>query len=380
MPPTPRLTRRAFLRLAAGLAGAPFLQACARLAQPPPATTATQPSTPLPSKSPTAALTSSTPTNPSATPTLAPGPAQAGDMARLALVKTGDRAEGVRRALALLGDQPALQGRRILLKPNFNSADPAPGSTHPDILRALVQGLWERGAAAITLADRSGMGDTRRVMEQLGAFEMAGELGFQALVLDELGEEDWVPVQPEGSHWQRGFCLPRPLLEAEAVVQTCCLKTHRFGGHFTLSLKNSVGLAAKAVPGDSYNYMNELHGSPHQRRMIAEINAAYAPALVVMDGVEAFVDGGPDVGRRVSSEVVLAGSDRVALDAVGVAILRYFGTTPQVSRGPVFQQEQIARAVELGLGVDGPQKIELLTDDQASAAYAREILEVLRTG
>ena len=41
--------------------------------------------------------------------------------------------------------------------------------------------------------------------------------------------------------------------------------------------------------------------------------------------------------------MVLAGTDRVALDAVGVAILRMFGTTREVSRGRVFEQEQIAR-------------------------------------
>ncbi len=98
------------------------------------------------------------------------------------------------------------------------------------------------------------------------------------------------------------------------------LKTHRFGGHFTLSLKNSVGLAGKYLPGDGYNYMQELHGSEHQRRMIAEINAAYQPALIVMDGVEAFVRGGPDRGDLVAANVMLAGTDRVAIDAVGVAL------------------------------------------------------------
>jgi len=42
------------------------------------------------------------------------------------------------------------------------------------------------------------------------------------------------------------------------------------------------------------------------------------------------------------------------------------------SRGPIFQQEQIARAVELGLGVDRPEKIRLLVDDDdiESQAYA----------
>jgi uncharacterized protein (DUF362 family) len=67
----------------------------------------------------------------------------------------------------------------------------------------------------------------------------------------------------------------------------------------------------------------------------------------------------------------------VAIDAIGVAILRHFGTTSAVSRGAIFQQEQIARAVELGLGVEGPDKIELVTDDPDSAAYAAQIWEIL---
>jgi uncharacterized protein (DUF362 family) len=67
----------------------------------------------------------------------------------------------------------------------------------------------------------------------------------------------------------------------------------------------------------------------------------------------------------------------VALDAVGVAVLRYFGTTNAVASGPIFQQEQIARAVELGLGVSSPEGIEFLTDDAVSAAYAAALEPVL---
>jgi uncharacterized protein (DUF362 family) len=147
-----------------------------------------------------------------------------------------------------------------------------------------------------------------------------------------------------------------------------------------MSLKNSVGLAAKRYPGKSYNFMSELHSSPHQRRMIAEINAAYTPALVVMDGVEAFISGGPDVGERVSPEVILAGTDRIALDAAGVALLRYFGCKTEAGMGKIFEQEQIARAIELGLGVDRPEKIEFLTADAASADYSNKIKQVLLAG
>lgn len=297
-------------------------------------------------------------------------------MSQVALIRTSDRAGGVRRALTLLGTNgPA--GGRVLLKPNYNSADPAPGSTHSDVLRTLVEWLREQEVSSITVADRSGMGQTRRVMEQKGIFALSQELDFQVQVLDELGAEEWELIQPPESRWQKGFPFPRLAQETDYILQTCCLKTHRYGGHFTLSLKNSVGLVAKYVPGQSYNYMNELHSSPHQRLMIAEINAAYTPDLIVLDGVEAFVKGGPDQGERVQANVILASKDRVALDAVGVAILRHLGTTPEVRRGTVFDQEQIARAVELGLGARGPEEIEILTDDEEGEVFAEQIWKIL---
>jgi uncharacterized protein (DUF362 family) len=287
-------------------------------------------------------------------------------------VKTANRAEGVRRAVELLGVN-TVRGNKVLLKPNFNSADPAPGSTHPDTLRAMITQLQEMGAGAITIGDRSGMGDTRQVMQQVGAFELAEEMGFDTVVFDDLDEKDWALIRSKDDHWQRGFAVPRMLLDSEAVVQVCNLKTHRYGGHFTLSLKNSVGFAAKQIARTGYNYMSELHSSPDQRTMIAELNRVYAPALLVMDGVEAFTNGGPDRGKVVRPDVILASRDRIALDAVGVAILRLYGTTPQVSEGRVFEQAQIARAVALELGARGPQDVRILTGDAASEEFAAEI-------
>ena len=355
------MNRREFCRRMVIVGGTvlvtPLIEACTRmeavLTTSAPTATSTPPApTPTITPSPTSTAT------PNPTPLLQSN--QEAALAKIALVKIADRAAGVRRAIELLGINP-VRGNRVLLKPNLNSADAAPGSTHPEVLRTLVTELYDLGAQTITLADRSGMGDTRRVMQQTGVIDLAQELGFMTMVLDDLPEKDWIVQQSEDFHWSRGYAVPKLLLDAECVVQTCNLKTHRYGGHFTLSLKNSVGLAAKAVNGGSYNYMQELHNSPHQRHMIAEINTAYSPSLIVMDGVEAFVNGGPDRGKKVDSEVVLAGNERIALDAVGVALLRLLGTTPEVSRGGIFEQEQIARAVELGLGIDSPDKIDFIT-------------------
>lgn len=382
------MNRRQFCRnmvyLGGMLALAPLIEACAEPTTAPPTATLSPTATLLPAASSTpsavptstapAATSTATATKPTpgatATPTDTPDPA----LAKVSLVSTTDRAAGVRWAIELLGAS-AVAGRNVLLKPNFNSEDPAPGSTHDDVLRALLASLSDLGARSITLADRSGMGNTREVMGRKGVFDLAKTFGATVVVLDELPAGAWEIVDGDGYHWKHGYPIPKMLVDAECVVQTCNLKTHRFGGHFTLSLKNSVGLVAESL--GSYNYMNELHGTADQRRMIAEVNAAYVPALVVLDGVEAFVKGGPDAGTRAATGVVLAAADRVALDAAGVAILRLFGTTPELSRGRVFEQEQIARAVELGLGVDSPQKIRFITGDDASKAYAARIAEVL---
>jgi uncharacterized protein (DUF362 family) len=297
-------------------------------------------------------------------------------MTKLTLVRTRDRDKGVRQAIDLLGVK-SFRGKSVVLKPNFNTADPAPGSTHNDTLRSLVVSLQQMGAKQITLAERSGPGDsTRKVMEKKGIFELAQELGFNILDLEELAPEGWIKIDPGESHWSQGFHFPRIYLEAESIVQTCCLKTHAYGGHFTLSLKNSVGL----VPRRGYPYMQELHSSPYQRQMIAEINTAYSPDLVVLDGVEAFVDGGPHRGTRVEAKIMLAGTDRVAIDAVGVAILRLLGTTPEVSRGRIFEQQQIARAAELGLGVASAKDIQLTTGDDESEALAVQVRDILGRG
>jgi uncharacterized protein (DUF362 family) len=70
----------------------------------------------------------------------------------------------------------------------------------------------------------------------------------------------------------------------------------------------------------------------------------------------------------------------VAVDAVGVAILRMHGGNATISRGRVFDQEQIARAARLGLGATGPDQIDLIADDPESRKVVERVREALRKG
>jgi uncharacterized protein (DUF362 family) len=291
---------------------------------------------------------------------------------RVVLVRTEDRAEGVKKCLDLLNINP-FKGKSVLVKPNFNTSDETPGSTHIDTLKALLARAREMGAESLAVGDRSGPEPTEEVFDKKGIRALAGSFDAKLLNFDELGENGYVKITPPGSHWKDGFLVARPVVEGECVVSTCCLKTHQYGGVFTMSLKNSVGV----VPRKGNTLMRELHSSPDQRRMIAEINAAYRPAVIVLDGLVAFVDQGPMTGPRKDAGVFLAGTDRVAIDAVGVAILKYLGSNDAIMKPAVFAQEQIARAVELELGVSSAEGIIIETPDPASEAYAKRIRSLL---
>ena len=300
------------------------------------------------------------------------------DTGTVFMLKTDNRVEGIERLIEHF-DITDFKSKNIALKANFNSADPFPASTHPDTLRTLVRSIKKGEPEKITLAERSGMGDTRIVLETMGVMDIAEQEDFEVRILDEEDTDDWVKVEKNGNHWMKGFYISKIFKDADKVVQTCCLKSHRFGGIFTLSLKNSVGIVAKRVPGGVYNYMGELHISPYQRSMIAEINNHYNMDLVLMDGIKAFVDKGPEQGHVVEPNLLLMSNDRIAIDAVGVAVLRHYGTTNDISKGKIFELEQIKRAAELGIGVQSADKINIVGIDAESEAVAGELDQILET-
>jgi uncharacterized protein (DUF362 family) len=295
---------------------------------------------------------------------------------RVALVKTDNRKNGVKTSLKVLNINP-VKGKNVLIKPNFNTADTPPGSTHNDTLVALVEEIWAMGAKSVSLGERS-YPPTREVMEKKGILPILEKLNVKVIDFDDLEEKDWVLFKPKKSHWPNGFRIARPILDTECLISTGCLKTHQYGGIFTLSLKLHVGVVPTSRHG--YDYMKELHGSPHQRKMIAEINEPFKPALIILDGMDAFVDGGPMTGRRARGEVFLASTDRVAIDAVGVAVLKSLGSNESIMKPKIFDQEQIARAAELGLGASSPSEIDLVPADKNSQDYKKGIEEILKRG
>lgn len=279
--------------------------------------------------------------------TLRYGPYMLNDKSVVAIVRCKNRIKGLTRALTSLGGiEKIVEGRDgyVLVKPNCNSDDPFPASTHPDTLRFVLNELLRLGVPKeeIIVGDMSGPSwqPTRETMLKNEIAGVTKEFNVRTSYFD---EEEWVHIRPQKAKtWPDGFRIAKTVYNASRIISLPVLKTHQYGGVFTLSLKNSVGTVN---PADR----SFFHRSPDMRNLIAELNLGHSTDLVILDGMKCFVTGGPATGTCREPGVIIAGCDRVAVDAVGVSILKFHNAVG-IKDVPVRNQEQIKRASEIGIG------------------------------
>jgi len=94
---------------------------------------------------------------------------------KVVLVKTQDRRQGVRAVIDAFGGTSP-NGKKVIIKPNFNTADPTPGSTHTDTLSEIITEIRKRGGQDITIGESSGPPATSTVFQQKGILSMAGDM------------------------------------------------------------------------------------------------------------------------------------------------------------------------------------------------------------
>jgi uncharacterized protein (DUF362 family) len=250
----------------------------------------------------------------------------------------------VGRCLELLGglDRAIKRGERVLVKPNFNSPDPYPGSTDLGFLRAVLELLKDAGAEIVVGESAGGLWrPTRNTVNKLGALDLLDEMGLEFIAFD-AGETDWVEVPVEGEFLQR-VTVPKVMYEADRLVCLPCMKTHKFA-RFTLSLKLSMGFVH---PAERLAY----HMSNLEQK-VAEINLVRQPDLVIMDGRKAFVSGGPEKGELVEPGIILASGDMVAIDLEALKVLQSYDGDNQLGGDP-YELPQIAIALKHGLSAAG---------------------------
>jgi len=261
-----------------------------------------------------------------------------------------DLKENILHAVDLIGGFSKVleNGDEVLLKPNYNSADPPPASTDPEFLRALVELIYEHGAGKVVVGESSMQTlSTRKVMEKTGALEKLNGSGAEIIFFD---EGKWVKVEV-GRKYLKKVSLPERALHADKLVYCCCMKTH-FKADFSLSLKLAVGF----VKGSERIALHLMH----LREKIADLNLVVHPNLIVMDGRKCFITGGPFNGETREPNVILASGDRVAMDVEAIKIIESFDGA--VLKDNPWSYAQIKRAVELGLGAKNEQDYRLISE------------------
>lgn len=228
------------------------------------------------------------------------------------------------------------RGETILLKPNFNTADPFPASTDIEFLKTVAEVFCEYGAEPVIIGDSSTLLlKTRKVMQDLGVFKLEkSNLPIKIIAFD---EHEWVNHKIKNGKYLKKVSLPEILEQVDKIILLPCLKTHSIA-KFTGALKLSVGFVK---PSQRIKmHLGNLQGK------VAELNTLINPDLVIMDARRCFITGGPGNGEVREPNLILASKDRVSMDIEGVKIIQSFRGNSLVGIDPL-KLPQIKRAIEL---------------------------------
>ncbi|MGB9743445.1 MAG: DUF362 domain-containing protein [Minisyncoccales bacterium] len=241
------------------------------------------------------------------------------------------------------------KGDVVLVKPNFNTADPFPASTDFNFLKEVVEIIYEKKPKLVIVGESSTMSlNTRKVMEKLGIFKLLESTQPPRIYVFE--ELKWIKKEISGARYLKSVSLTEILDRVDKIVLLPCLKTHKYG-QFTGALKLAVGLM-KPVE------RVKLHLS-HLQEKIAELNVLFQPNLILMDARKCFINRGPAEGELKEPNLILASDDRVAIDVEGIKIIQSFRGN-SLKKINAWDLPQIRRAVELAIGAQNPADYQVL--------------------
>ncbi len=303
-----KLSRRKFLELTAAGAGTAALVSC--LNQPPSAE-------PILSPDPT-----NTPFDPSATsytqsPTYTAEPSP--DLPDLAIARSGEPADLVRRAVSGVGGMARFvpTGSRVIIKPNicvnYRSYEYA-ATTNPWVVGTLVRMAFEAGAGSVGVLDYPFAGSAADAYRTSGVQEQVEFAGGEMIPVKKVR---FVDIELPGAVSLKRAAVYDEILNAEVLINAPIAKHHGSAG-LTLSMKNLMG-AIWDRPVIHWDFGNNL----------TDLNTRIRSTLVVIDAVRILTNGGPqggDLNAVRKMDTIVASTDVVAADAWAAANL--FGWNP----------------------------------------------------
>jgi uncharacterized protein (DUF362 family) len=254
----------------------------------------------------------------------------------------GSLNKAVKEAINAYGDINSLlrEDEKVLLKPNFNTADEYSGSTDLEFLREITKQVLETKVSEVYIGDSSTFAmlkNTESVLKEKGIYELK-KLDKRVKIVN-FDEGEWIKKEILGGKYLKNASVPEILNRVDRLIFLPCLKTH-FLAQYTGALKLSVGLMK---PRERLS----LHMKNLQEK-VAELNLLFKPDLIVMDGRTCFIRKGPMDGPREYPDFILSSKSRVDIDIEGINIIKSYEKSDLYGIDAE-SITQIKRAIELSI-------------------------------
>jgi len=257
-------------------------------------------------------------------------------MSEVAIVRGTNPVDVTVEALRMIDVEPVLIVRKpILVKPNYvDASHPSTGiTTDSRVIEGVVRFLKERGVKDVRIGEGSGYADTFEAFRVAGVDKVAEKWNVGLI---DLNEDEVVEVSPSNPLALKRVKIAKTALES-TLISVPKLKLHRITG-VTLSLKNMMGTISRK---------GSMHS--HLSKNIADLASIVKPSIAVIDGIIAG-EGHETSENPIEMNLVIAGTDPVAVDAVGAAVM---GVSPK-------DIKHLRLAEEKGLGTCDLSKIKVL--------------------
>lgn len=261
---------------------------------------------------------------------------------KVAIVKGKDPEELVEKSVCLLGgiEQIIHPGDHVVIKPNLTATWPG---MHPGVI---TNSLIVRGAIKIALAAKAGEviigegaggADTEEAYEISGIKGIAREFGIKLI---DFNQAESVEVSIPNGRVLKQLPIAKAILDSDVIINLPVLKTTHPPFNVTCGLKNFMGV----LPGkgkyegryftaeyvahkgfwESTGGKDIVHRSGKLSQSVIDLNTAIKnTTLTIVDGITGLEAGGPLTGDPVRMDLVIAGTNRVAVDAVAATVMGF---------------------------------------------------------
>jgi len=232
----------------------------------------------------------------------------------ISVVQGEDYFENTTKAVAELGGMKKFVSKNskvvILANPQRNN----PGAyTKPEIVSAIVRMCKKVGAKEVNCISLL----PEQNWENTGLLEAVKAEGGNVVIVDRKDESMFVNKDiPQGIALKKASII-KEFYNYDVLIDVPITKDHA-GNKFTGTMKNLMGLNSSTnnrtfhKPG----WKTDVDAITHLDQCIADLNTIIKPDLCIVDATEFITTNGPfGPGNLIKPQKVVAGTDRVAIDA-----------------------------------------------------------------